>query len=105
MKEAGTWIARLPPSLKLRRPVCEPVEALAKTGRGHELRALQRRPSLAFARRACIMPRRRRRMAGKIALEEHFATEATLGDSRVFGAHVWGSWGLASPTSRTSASA
>ncbi len=28
-------------------------------------------------------------MQGKIALEEHFATEATLGDSQVFGAHVW----------------
>jgi len=28
-------------------------------------------------------------MQGKIALEEHFATEATLGDSKVFGAHVW----------------
>jgi predicted TIM-barrel fold metal-dependent hydrolase len=28
-------------------------------------------------------------MKGKIALEEHFAIEATLGDSQVFGAHVW----------------
>jgi 2,3-dihydroxybenzoate decarboxylase len=28
-------------------------------------------------------------MAGKIALEEHFATRATLADSQVFGAHVW----------------
>ena len=28
-------------------------------------------------------------MDGKIALEEHFAIEATLGDSQVFGAHVW----------------
>src|SRR5256885_16842244 len=28
-------------------------------------------------------------MSGKIALEEHFATPATLGDSKVFGAHVW----------------
>jgi 2,3-dihydroxybenzoate decarboxylase len=28
-------------------------------------------------------------MQGKIALEEHFATEATLGDSQVFGSHVW----------------
>src|SRR5437764_8263328 len=28
-------------------------------------------------------------MAGKIALEEHFATPATLADSQVFGAHVW----------------
>src|SRR5256714_5520893 len=28
-------------------------------------------------------------MQGKIALEEHFATPATLGDSKVFGAHVW----------------
>ena len=28
-------------------------------------------------------------MQGKIALEEHFATAATLGDSQVFGAHVW----------------
>jgi predicted TIM-barrel fold metal-dependent hydrolase len=28
-------------------------------------------------------------MQGKIALEEHFATAATLSDSQVFGAHVW----------------
>ena len=28
-------------------------------------------------------------MQGKIALEEHVAIEPTLGDSRVFGAHVW----------------
>jgi predicted TIM-barrel fold metal-dependent hydrolase len=28
-------------------------------------------------------------MQGKVALEEHFAIEATLGDSRVFGAQVW----------------
>ena len=28
-------------------------------------------------------------MQGKIALEEHFAIEATLADSQVFGAHVW----------------
>ncbi len=28
-------------------------------------------------------------MQGKIALEEHFAIEATLGDSQVFGGHVW----------------
>ncbi len=28
-------------------------------------------------------------MQGKIALEEHFAIEATLGDSKVFGGHVW----------------
>jgi gamma-resorcylate decarboxylase len=28
-------------------------------------------------------------MRGKIALEEHFATAATLADSQVFGAHVW----------------
>jgi len=28
-------------------------------------------------------------MQGKIALEEHVAIEATLGDSQVFGAHVW----------------
>jgi 2,3-dihydroxybenzoate decarboxylase len=36
------------------------------------------------------MPRHKgKRMAGKIALEEHFAIEATLADSQVFGAHVW----------------
>ncbi|MEP7029914.1 MAG: amidohydrolase family protein [Pseudolabrys sp.] len=29
-------------------------------------------------------------MQGKIALEEHVAIEPTLGDSKVFGAHVWG---------------
>jgi gamma-resorcylate decarboxylase len=28
-------------------------------------------------------------MQGKIALEEHFAIDATLADSQVFGAHVW----------------
>jgi len=28
-------------------------------------------------------------MQGKIALEEHFAIESTLADSKVFGAHVW----------------
>src|SRR5436190_10067509 len=32
-------------------------------------------------------------MQGKIALEEHFATAATLGDSQVFGAHVWSELG------------
>jgi predicted TIM-barrel fold metal-dependent hydrolase len=32
-------------------------------------------------------------MQGKIALEEHFATQATLGDSQVFGAHVWDALG------------
>ena len=32
-------------------------------------------------------------MQGKIALEEHFAIEATLADSQVFGAHVWGELG------------
>src|SRR3954454_8547655 len=32
-------------------------------------------------------------MQGKIALEEHFAIEATLSDSRVFGAHVWSELG------------
>jgi len=28
-------------------------------------------------------------MRGKITLEDHFATEATLGDSQQFGAQVW----------------
>ena len=32
-------------------------------------------------------------MQGKIALEEHFAIEATLGDSQIFGAHVWDTLG------------
>src|SRR5437588_7203292 len=31
----------------------------------------------------------RERMTAKIALEEHFAIEATHADSQVFGAHVW----------------
>jgi gamma-resorcylate decarboxylase len=31
----------------------------------------------------------KQKMQGKIALEEHFAIEPTLGDSKVFGAHVW----------------
>jgi predicted TIM-barrel fold metal-dependent hydrolase len=29
-------------------------------------------------------------MQGKVTLEDHFAVEATLGDSQPFGAHVWG---------------
>jgi gamma-resorcylate decarboxylase len=33
------------------------------------------------------------KMQGKIALEEHFATEATLGDSKLFGSHVWSELG------------
>src|ERR1035437_8080862 len=32
-------------------------------------------------------------MQGKIALEEHIAIDATLGDSQVFGAHVWNDLG------------
>src|SRR5271169_556255 len=43
-----------------------------------------------------MMSERRTRghaMQGKIALEEHFAIEATLGDSKVFGAHVWSDLG------------
>ena len=32
-------------------------------------------------------------MQGKITLEDHFATKATLGDSKVFGAHVWSELG------------
>ena len=32
-------------------------------------------------------------MQNKIALEEHFAIEATLGDSKVFGGHVWDTLG------------
>jgi 2,3-dihydroxybenzoate decarboxylase len=35
----------------------------------------------------------REQMQGKIALEEHFAIEATLADSQVFGAHVWNELG------------
>jgi len=29
-------------------------------------------------------------MQGKVTLEDHFAIEATLGDSQPFGTHVWG---------------
>jgi 2,3-dihydroxybenzoate decarboxylase len=32
-------------------------------------------------------------MIGKVTLEDHFATPATLGDSQVFGAHVWSELG------------
>ena len=32
-------------------------------------------------------------MQGKITLEDHFATKATLADSQVFGAHVWSELG------------
>src|SRR3974390_2058945 len=32
-------------------------------------------------------------MQRKITLEDHFATNATLTDSRVFGAHVWSQLG------------
>ena len=28
-------------------------------------------------------------MDGTVILEEHFATDATLGDSQQFGSHVW----------------
>ena len=28
-------------------------------------------------------------MQGKVTLEDHFAIEATLGDSQPFGSHVW----------------
>lgn len=41
-------------------------------------------------------------MQGKVTLEDHFATEATLGDSQPFGAHVWRSCDTASWTSRSS---
>jgi 2,3-dihydroxybenzoate decarboxylase len=32
-------------------------------------------------------------MQGKVTLEDHFATKTTLGDSQVFGAHVWSELG------------
>src|ERR1700704_5873458 len=32
-------------------------------------------------------------MLGRVTLEDHFATPATLGDSQVFGAHVWSELG------------
>jgi 2,3-dihydroxybenzoate decarboxylase len=32
-------------------------------------------------------------MLGKVTLEDHFATPATLGDSQMFGAHVWSELG------------
>ena len=32
-------------------------------------------------------------MQGKITLEDHFATTTTLGDSQIFGAHVWSELG------------
>ena len=32
-------------------------------------------------------------MDGKVILEEHFATPATLGDSQVFGGDVWAELG------------
>jgi hypothetical protein len=34
-------------------------------------------------------------MQGKVTLEDHFAIEATLGDSQPFGAHVWPELGTA----------
>ena len=40
-------------------------------------------------------------MQNKITLEDHFAIEATLGDSQVFGAHVWPELATACSTSRT----
>src|SRR4029077_16958332 len=41
--------------------------------------------------RHCMMPAKlgEPKMQRKIALEENFAIEPTLGDSKVFGAHVW----------------
>jgi len=41
-------------------------------------------------------------MQGKVTLEDHFAIEATLGDSQPFGSHVWGNCGTGSSTFRTS---
>lgn len=41
-------------------------------------------------------------MQGKITLEDHFATMTTLGDSQIFGTHVWSELGSASSISRTS---
>ncbi len=32
-------------------------------------------------------------MQGKITLEDHFATAATIGDSEIFGTHVWSELG------------
>src|SRR5258705_13141520 len=32
-------------------------------------------------------------MQGKITLEDHFATMTTLGDSQIFGTHVWSELG------------
>ncbi len=32
-------------------------------------------------------------MQGKVTLEDHFATKTTLGDSQVFGAHIWSELG------------
>src|SRR5215470_18629934 len=32
-------------------------------------------------------------MQGKVTLEDHFATATTLGDSKIFGAHVWAELG------------
>jgi gamma-resorcylate decarboxylase len=40
-----------------------------------------------------MRPKSENVMQGKIALEEHFATQATLGDSQVFGGHVWSQLG------------
>src|ERR1043165_2116063 len=41
-----------------------------------------------------MMPRKPgNAMQGKITLEDHFSTQATLGDSKVFGAHVWSELG------------
>src|SRR5262249_50684577 len=37
-----------------------------------------------------MMPAWRGAMQGKVTIEDHFAVEATLGDSQPFGAHVWG---------------
>ena len=59
--KAGTqsqdWNARFPPSLTLRRTESEPVEALAKTGRGHE-RVIVHRSPFAFH---TLVPKSQRR--------------------------------------------
>jgi gamma-resorcylate decarboxylase len=47
--------------------------------------------SLASAARTTFVSRGN--MQGKVTLEDHFATRTTLGDSQVFGAHVWSELG------------
>src|SRR5690349_19215624 len=67
--------------------LCDARAVSAKANRGKRMFALARADIGIIRHDAWITGENV--MQGKIALEEHFAIEQTLGDSQVFGAHVW----------------